>query len=168
MKTLIVVRHAKSSWDDPSLSDFKRPLNERGERDAPRMAKVLKEKELTIDAVLSSPAVRALTTCEEFVDILGIPRRNIQLVKELYHAGDEMILSVVKGINDNTDVAMLFGHNPGLTDFVNGLLEEEIENVPTTGIVGCKLKVDKWSDVRWGCGDMKFFEWPKKRKEKGK
>lgn len=163
MKTLIVVRHAKSSWDDPELSDFNRPLNDRGERDAPRMAKVLKERELAIDAVLSSPAVRALTTCQVFVEGLGLRKSDIQLVKELYHAGDEMILNVVKGISDGASVAMLFGHNPGLTDFVNNLLEEEIDNIPTTGIVGCTLKIEKWRDARWGCGEMEFFEWPKKK-----
>jgi len=163
MKTLMVIRHAKSSWDDPNLSDFNRPLNDRGERDAPRMARAMKEKNLIIDTVLSSPAVRALTTCNVFMDVLGIPKNNIQLIKDLYHAGDEMILNVIKSINDNSRVVILFGHNPGLTEFVNNILQEEIDNIPTTGIVGCKLKVDKWSEVRWGCGEMKFFDWPKKK-----
>ena len=74
MKTLIIVRHAKSSWDDPDISDFNRPLNERGKKDAPRMAKRLKEKDLAFNTVVSSPAVRALTTCEAFVDVLGSQR----------------------------------------------------------------------------------------------
>jgi phosphohistidine phosphatase len=168
MKTLIVVRHAKSSWDHAGLSDFNRPLNDRGQRDAPRMANVLKEKNLAIDAVLSSPAVRAVTTCHVFMDVLGIPKNNIQLMKELYHAGDETILRIVKDIHENPDVAMLFGHNPGLTDFVNDLLDEEIDNIPTTGIVACRLKVEKWSEVKWGSGEMMFFEWPKNVEEKRK
>lgn len=163
MKTLIVVRHAKSSWDDPQLPDFKRPLNERGERDAPRMAKRLKEKDLTIDVIVSSPAVRALTTCHTFADVLGFPKVQVQEMKDLYHAGDEIILNMVKQIGDHAKVAMLFGHNPGLTDFVNNLLEENIDNVPTTGIVCCKLKIDKWSDARWGCGEMIFFDFPKNK-----
>lgn len=167
MKTLIVVRHAKSSWDDPDLSDFDRPLNERGERDAPRMAKRLKEKEITIDAVVTSPAVRAITTCRVFTKVLGFPGEQIQANKELYHAGDEMILSVVKGLNDQHDVAMIFGHNPGLTEFVNNLLEEDIDNVPTTGVVCCRLKVARWKDVKWGCGEMEFFDFPKKREKGG-
>jgi phosphohistidine phosphatase len=162
MKTLIVVRHAKSSWDDPQLSDFNRPLNERGERDAPRMAKRLKEKELAVDAVVSSPAVRALTTCNVFMDVLGIPKDNVQSTKELYHAGDEIILNIVKGLNDNSKIVMLFGHNPGLTDFVNNLCEEDIDNVPTCGIVCCKIKIESWKDIRWSSGEVHFFDYPKK------
>jgi phosphohistidine phosphatase len=165
MKTLIVVRHAKSSWDDPELSDFKRPLNDRGEHDASRMARRLKEKDLSVDAVVSSPAVRALMTCHVFADVLKFPKDQVQEIRELYHAGDEIILDVVKKLGDHMKVAMLFGHNPGLTDFVNNLLDEEIDNVPTTGIVCCNLKIGKWSDARWGCGEMVFFDWPKKEKK---
>lgn len=165
MKTLIVVRHAKSSWDDPELSDFKRPLNDRGERDAPKMAKRLKEKNFAINTVVSSPAVRALATCHVFVDVLGFPKKQVQEIRGLYHAGDEMILGVVKGLTDNNqDVAMLFGHNPGLTQFVNNLVDEDIDNIPTTGIVCCKLKIERWRDAKWGCGEMEFFDWPKKGK----
>ncbi|MEI9920788.1 MAG: histidine phosphatase family protein [Bacteroidota bacterium] len=162
MKTLILVRHAKSSWDDASLSDFNRPLNERGERDAPRMAKRLKEKDLPVDTILTSPSVRTLTTCNVFVDVLGLPKAQVKTVKELYHAGDEMILKVIKGINDNCRVAMIFGHNPGLTDFVNNLCEEEIDNIPTCGVVRCELKVDRWNDVKWGSAEITFFDYPKK------
>lgn len=165
MKTLIVVRHAKSSWDEPGISDFNRPLSERGERDAPRMAKRLKEKDLAISTVLSSPAVRALETCKVFVKVLGLGEEQIQMEKGLYHAGDEMILNVVKGINDNSDIAMIFGHNPGLTEFVNNLTEADIENIPTTGIVCCNLEVEKWGDMTWGCGNRDFFDWPKRKQD---
>jgi phosphohistidine phosphatase len=162
MKTVIVVRHAKSSWDDPELSDFNRPLNERGERDAPRMARRLKEKDLSIDVVMYSPALRALTTCNVFMDMLGISNDKVVLVKELYHAGDETILNVIRGLNDNFRVAMLFGHNPGLTGFVNNLCEEEIDNVPTTGVVCCDLRIDSWRNIKWGSGEIEFFDYPKK------
>ncbi|HZY81675.1 MAG TPA: histidine phosphatase family protein [Cyclobacteriaceae bacterium] len=169
MKTLIVIRHAKSSWDDPDLSDFNRPLNERGERDAPRMAKRLKEKDLTINTVVSSPAVRAITTCKVFMKTLRFPEDQVQTFRDLYHAGDEMILNVVRKLKDHpveNEVALLFGHNPGLTEFVNNLVDEDIDNVPTTGVVCCKLKVGSWKEVKWGCGEMEFFDFPKK-KEKG-
>ncbi|MEJ0032971.1 MAG: hypothetical protein WDO15_22585 [Bacteroidota bacterium] len=96
------------------------------------------------------------------MSVLGIPKVNVQLIKELYHAGDEIILNIVRGLNDNCRVAMLFGHNPGLTDFVNNLCEEEIDNVPTAGVVCCKLRVEKWSEAKWGCGKIEFFDWPKK------
>jgi phosphohistidine phosphatase len=163
VKTLIIVRHAKSSWDDAGLSDFNRPLNNRGEHDAPRMAKELKKRHLVVGSVLSSPAVRALTTCHVFADVFGFPKDQVQQISELYHARDRVILNVVRSIADSSGVAMLFGHNPGLTDFVNNLLEEEIDNVPTCGIVGCKLKVERWKEASWRCGKMEFFEWPKKK-----
>jgi phosphohistidine phosphatase len=167
MKTLIVVRHAKSSWDDPELSDFNRPLNERGEKDAPRMAKRFKEKDITVNGMVSSPAVRALTTCRVFANVLGFPEKQIQTVKDIYHAGDEMILNVVRGLKDHpveNEVVMIFGHNPGLTEFVNNLVDEDIDNVPTTGVVCCRLKINLWKEAKWGCGEMVFFDFPKKRK----
>lgn len=167
MKTLIVVRHAKSSWDDPELSDFARPLNGRGEKDAPRMARRLKEKDFTINTVVSSPAVRALRTCHVFTEILGFPQEQIQTSKQLYHAGDEIILRVIRGLKDHPvkhEVMLLFGHNPGLTDFVNNLVDEDIDNIPTTGIVYCKLNIEKWSEAIWGCGEMEFLDFPKKGK----
>jgi phosphohistidine phosphatase len=98
-----------------------------------------------------------------FVKVLGFPQDKVRQVKDLYHAGDEMILSVVRSIDDNFRVAMIFGHNPGLTDFVNNLLEEEIDNVPTGGTVGCRLKIGRWKETKWGCGEIEFFEWPKKK-----
>jgi phosphohistidine phosphatase len=167
MKTLIVIRHAKSSWDNPALSDFNRPLNKRGERDAPVMAKRLKEKNITINTMISSPAVRAITTCRIFAEILGLATENIQASKELYHAGDEIILKVVKGLKDLTienEVVAVFGHIPGLTEFVNNLVEEDIDNIPTTGVVCCGLDVERWKDVRWGCGQMEIFDYPKRKK----
>jgi phosphohistidine phosphatase len=170
MKTLIVIRHAKSSWGDPDLPDYNRPLNERGERDAPRMAKRLKEKDYTINTVVSSPAKRAIATCNVFVKVLGFPEDQVQTSRDLYHAGDEMILNVVRKLKDHpvkNEVALLFGHNPGLTDFVNNLAEEEIDKVPTAGIVCCRLNVEKWADVKWGCGKMEFFDYPKRTEKEG-
>ena len=166
MKTLIAIRHAKSSWDNPELSDFNRPLNDRGEKDAPRMAKRFKEKEITMNAMVSSPAVRALTTCRVFANVLGFPEKNIQTVKDLYHAGDEIILNVVRELKDQpvqNEVVMIFGHNPGLTEFVNNLVDEDIDNIPTAGVVCCKLNIEKWKDAKWGCGEMEFFDYPKRK-----
>jgi phosphohistidine phosphatase len=167
MKTLIVVRHAKSSWDDPDLPDFNRPLNDRGIRDAPRMAKRLKERDITINSMISSGALRALTTCKVFAGILSFPESSIQVSKELYHAGDEMILNVLKNLKDqkvDNELVMIFGHNPGLTEFVNNLADEDIDNIPTTGVVCCELNIERWSEIKWGCGKVAFFDWPKKSK----
>src|SRR5688572_32706614 len=119
MKTLYVVRHAKSCWADPGQEDFERPLNDRGKRDAPRMGKRLKEKDVNPDIMLSSPAKRALSTCKRIADVLNYEKEKIKTEPDLYHANDDTILSIVQRLKDKHNIAMIFGHNPGLTDFVN-------------------------------------------------
>ena len=165
MKTLLIVRHAKSSWDNPSLSDFDRPLNDRGHNDAPRMGKRLKEKDLTPDIIISSPANRAFTTSKIIAESIGFPVSSIVTNRNLYHATEDEILDVVHSLNEKTDVVMLFGHNPGLTDFVNSITKSHIDNIPTCGIVACKFKVDRWKDIAWGKGKVLFFDYPKARKD---
>ena len=163
MKMLYVIRHAKSSWDSPLLNDFDRPLNERGERDAPRMGKRLKEKRLVADLFLSSPAKRAFTTAEKIADVLNYPLDKIKTDQDLFHAEDEEILEIVKKVNDKHDVVLIFGHNPGLTDFVNRLTDSIIDNIPTCGIVACKLTIDSWKQTDWGKGVVELFDFPKKK-----
>ena len=163
MKYLYLVRHAKSSWDDLSLQDAERPLSERGMRDAPRMAKRIKEQEVTIDQMMTSHAVRALATCRNFSDVLKYPKENIRINRSLYHASEDGMLEVVHDLDDTLDRVMVFAHNPGLTDFVNSLTGERITNVPTTGIVAVAFEVDSWKDITWGSGNMVFFDYPKSR-----
>ncbi len=166
MKKLYLVRHAKSSWDNPELRDYDRPLNERGKRDAPRMGKRLKEREITPDLMLSSPAKRALTTCMEIARILGYDKERIKTDKRIYHANEDDLIKVLKEQNDNFDIVMLFGHNPGLTDFANSLFNERIINIPTCGIVAGELQISSWKEIKWGCGPLEFFDFPKKNKRK--
>lgn len=163
MKTLYVIRHAKSSWADPTASDFERGLNNRGKKDAPKMGKRLKEKEIHPDAVISSPAKRALSTARRISEVLKFGKERIATDQRLYHADEDTILSVVHEINDKQHIAMVFGHNPGLTGFVNAISAEElsIDNVPTCGIVAFSLPVDSWRDVTWRCGNLLFFTYPK-------
>jgi phosphohistidine phosphatase len=165
MKTLYVVRHAKSSWQDVNISDFDRPLNDRGKRDAPRMAKRLKEKEIHPDLMLSSPAKRALSTCKVIAETLGYAQEKIKTDRSLYHASEDSILDVVRNVKAKHDVLMIFGHNPGLTDFVNQLSGEDtiIDNIPTCGIVCFTFKVDSWNEVDFGKGDFVFFDFPKSK-----
>ena len=167
MKTLYVVRHAKSSWDDPDVGDFERPLNARGKRDAPRMGKRLKEKEITPDCVMSSPARRALSTAKRICKILGFEKENIKTDRKLYHASEETLLSVVHGIKNKYNTVFIFGHNPGITDFANLLIPEEnaiiINNVPTCGIAAFSFDVDDWADVQWRKGKLLFFDYPKSK-----
>lgn len=167
MKTLYVIRHAKSSWDAPDMDDFERPLNARGKRDAPRMGKRLKEKEIHPDLVLSSPAKRALATAKRIAKVIGYPSESIKTDRLLYHGDEETILAVVQGLKDKYKNVMLFSHNPGLTDFVNTLMngELDIDNVPTCGIVAFQFAVEDWKDVTWGKGNMLFFDYPKSRED---
>jgi len=166
MKTLIIVRHAKSSWDNLDLKDSERPLNDRGEKDAPRMAKRLKEREITPDLLLSSPAVRAIETCRHIAKVLEYPFEKIKTDPRLYHADENTLLQIVKEMKDQDDCVMLFGHNPGLTLFINLLLNEDIDNLPTCGIVSGLLKISSWSKVKYGSGQLDFYDYPKRNLRK--
>jgi phosphohistidine phosphatase len=166
MKTLCLVRHAKSSWDEPDLTDIERPLNERGKKDIPRMGKKLKEKRVFPDIMLSSPARRAHETCRGIAKVLDFPPEKIILDKRLYHADKDQILKIiqeVKDLNDDEEVVMIFGHNPGLTDFANSLLGQAINNVPTCGVIRAAINVKSWKDVKYGSGEMKDFDFPKRK-----
>lgn len=167
MKTLYIVRHAKSSWDNPELSDFERPLNERGKRDAPRMAKRLKEKDLHPDIVISSPAKRALSTARRICKVLGFSKDNIRTDRRLYHADDEMMLSVIREVPSKANKLVIFAHNPGLTDFVNSINDEDldIDNVPTCGVVAFSFNTENWSSIQWNSGKLLFFDYPKKKED---
>jgi len=166
MKTLYVIRHAKSSWDDPELTDFERPLNERGKKDAPRMGKRLKEKDIHPQLLLSSPAKRAFSTSKRIADAIGYSRENIKTEKELYHADAETILSILRKLGDNISTLMIFGHNPGLTDFVNQLGKNtSIENIPTCGVVAFSLRIEHWRDLGFNSGELIFFDYPKSTKD---
>ena len=167
MKTLYVVRHAKSSWDDPNAADFDRPLNDRGKHDAPRMGKRLKEKNVHPDLMFSSPAKRALSTCKRIAKELDYPKSKIKEEQKLYHASDDEILSSLQGLNDKHNVVIIFGHNPGLTEFVNSLMSEEknINNIPTAGVVAFELNILSWRQLTWGIGTMIFFDFPKSKED---
>jgi len=169
MKTLYLIRHAKSSWDNPDQADIERPLNKRGEKDAPNMAKRLKEKRVTPDMMISSPAVRAYDTCKKFAKVLDFEKGKIKLDKRLYHANEDQLLSVIQEIKDHDrddeEVILLFGHNPGLTEFANLLLNETIDNIPTCGVVKASLNIRHWKDIKFGCGQLDFFDFPKSKNE---
>lgn len=163
MKTLYVIRHAKSSWDDPDLSDFDRPLNKRGKKDAPTMGKRLKHRNVVPDLLLSSPAERALTTCHAIAEEIGYAKSKIKTDKKLYHAEDAEILRIVQALDDKYSCVWIFGHNPGLTDFVNLLANAGIDNIPTTGVVACAINIPAWDEAGKGKGSVLFFDYPKKK-----
>ena len=162
MKQLYLVRHAKSSWDDPSLSDFDRPLNKRGKRDAPFMGSLLKKMGIKPDLIITSPAVRALMTAKHFVKALGIQKKLIHQEEILYAAETEDILKVIRECDDKFDRLMLFGHNPGLTECANYLCHHPIDNIVTAGVYGLKFDFDTWQKIDRDKGIFQFYEYPKK------
>ena len=165
MKYLFLVRHAKSSWDNPLLDDFSRPLNERGKRDAPRMAKRLKEKDVLITHMLSSTAKRTMATAKRFAEILNFPENQIQKRAELYHATSDKMLDVLQQVPNLYPTVMLVGHNPGLTELANRLSDWRMENIPTTGIVAFKFKIDDWKQLDWKKGELLFYDYPKSKND---
>lgn len=165
MKTLYLIRHAKSSWDYPLLTDVERPLNGRGKRDAPRMGKRLKEKHVIPDLMITSHAKRTRDTSMLIAETIGYPTDRIKTEPNLYHASEEEILGIIKSQKDNCHIVMLFGHNPGLTDLVNQLPGRYIENVPTCGIVAIQFDVDTWQEVDLKKGSLLFFDYPKSKED---
>lgn len=147
MKRLYLVRHAKSSWTDGTLSDHDRPLNKRGIRDAPIMAEKLADLGVLPQAFISSTANRAKSTAEVFYDVLGKDCKQMQLERGLYHASTEGIWAHIFMISNDIQSAIMFGHNPGMTEFANLFGENFIDNVPTCGIMELVTSAEKWEDM---------------------
>jgi phosphohistidine phosphatase len=146
VKTLLVLRHAKSSWDDPHLDDHDRPLNARGERDAPRMGRLARKKRLSVELIISSDALRARLTAEAVADAIGYGGQ-ILLDPRLYHASAADILAVLRSaVDDNVTTVMIVGHNPGLEDLVARLTGDP-EALPTAALAQTALPIERWPDL---------------------
>ncbi len=164
MKKVYFVRHAKSSWADPSQRDHDRPLNSRGKRDAPDMAARLAKSGLQVDGLITSSAKRTRQTAKVFTEAFGLGKQAVIKEKSLYHAGPNTIERVIRELPDDWDTVLLVAHNPGLTETANAMRHDDyIGNVPTCGIVGCRLDVKKWS--KWTLSDAERTEYyyPKQR-----
>jgi len=163
VKQLILVRHAKSDWGDPALGDHERPLNKRGQRNAPEMGERLAQRGLVPEGIFTSTAVRAQTTAIAFAEALDFPVDAIVEATELYHAGAETWLSFIAGLNEGLSRVMCFGHNPGLTELVHFDFGYKVENVPTCGVVVLGFDVEHWAEVQ-GTRPVAFdFDYPKKQ-----
>ncbi|MBC7890441.1 MAG: histidine phosphatase family protein [Ferruginibacter sp.] len=160
-KILLVVRHAKSSWDIGTLNDFERPLNDRGKKDAPMMAKRIIDKKLGVDAFVSSPAKRAKKTAELFCEAYNKPADSIGYVSMLYQATAEDFYEVVEHLDDSFNTVAVFSHNPGITEFVNTLTDIKIDNMPTCSIYALQVRLKKWADFKKAAKDFLFFDYPK-------
>lgn len=145
MKTLLILRHAKSSWDDPALADHDRPLNKRGKRDAPRMGQLLRDQGLTPDLVISSSAKRAAKTAQAVAEASGY-EGEILLRDELYAAEPEAYIGVLKRLGEAHESVLVVGHNPGLEELVD-LLTGESLHLPTAALAQVSLPVEEWTDL---------------------
>ncbi len=164
MKYLYLVRHAKSSWDFPELTDFDRPLNKRGKSNAPEMGLRLAARNLELDAIITSPANRAKSTAKLIAEELDFSQEKILKKEDVYHATGSVLADFIRSITDDLRSVMLIGHNPGFTDLANFLKEPDyyIGNVPTCGVVAIEFAVNQWADVSKHSGRMLFFDYPKK------
>lgn len=162
MKTVFLIRHAKSSWSDMSLRDIDRPLNKRGKRDAPFMAKLLIGKGVKPDAIISSPANRAYTTATHFAAAAGIKEKDIIRNADIYEAAVITIQEIIRDLNDEWDTVFLFGHNPTFTYVANEYEGGDyIANVPTCGITEIAAEVKKWEKFSEKTARRKNFYYPK-------
>ena len=160
-KELLLVRHAKSSWDDPYLDDHDRPLNDRGLRNAPEMGKRLQGSGIRPDAWMSSTALRAITTAEILAEQVGFPPDQIQRSKDLYHASATELQGFIAGLDDAIGSAILFGHNPGMTSLVANLYGLTIYNIPTCGVVHIQFKEADWKAASSALPARATFDFPK-------
>lgn len=162
MKTLTIVRHAKSSWRDSGLPDKKRPLNSRGKRDAPEMGRRIQEHGIRPSLIVSSPATRAWTTAKVIAQAINYPREFLQKEDRLYLASLDEILDIVVAQDNGFNNLMVVGHNPGLTDFANFLVPGLTNNLPTAGVVSVKIDQDDWSLYERPATELLVHDWPKK------
>ncbi len=146
MKTLFLVRHAKSSRDEPSLPDRQRPLDDRGRRDAPRMGKRLACHKVKPDLIVSSPALRALTTAQLIASEIGYEQNDIVIDDRLYASSADDLLVVVRAFDKKFECVMLCGHNPEFTDLARRL-SSEIVDMPTCAVAEFRYDTKAWADV---------------------
>lgn len=161
MKRLFVIRHAKSSWKDLSLADHERPLNKRGKRNIPDMARHLAAQYDGVDTFISSHAVRAHETAKGIAAAFHYATKDIKIAPDLYHAGTIQILTVVKSIPDEHDSAAIFGHNPGFTEFINDMTDSDIFNIPTCGVAVIHLPIDTWKKAAFMTNELALYTYPK-------
>lgn len=159
-KIIYLFRHAKSSWDDPALADFDRPLNKRGEKAAPLMGKVMRARDVCPSIIYCSPSKRTRQTAKLAMKKAGFDEAEIVFENGLYHATTDGLTDVIKKIDDLLGEAMLIGHNPGLSELVYLLTGVE-ESFPTAALACIRLNIAHWKDVRSGCGKIEWIVRPR-------
>lgn len=161
MRTLYLIRHAKSSWDNPGLRDFNRPLNDRGQRDAPLMATLIAKMDIKPDLLVSSPARRAITTAQFFADALSIADDEVVRNQDIYEAYPQEILRLISELPELAEIVFLFGHNPTFTEVANRFTDDFIENIPTCGVVRIESPAESWRSFYEGNARVTAKYFPK-------
>jgi len=164
-KQLLLVRHGKSDKENFNLKDFDRPLNHKGNKNSVAMAEKLLKKGVTAPLIVSSPALRALSTAKHFADVWNIPVEKIHTNLSIYEANTTALLQVVNGFSNNYQTIAVFGHNPGFTDFANYLSDADIYNIPTSGVVRIEFDLDDWAEISKHTGRLLLFDFPNNTEE---
>ncbi|HJO95648.1 MAG TPA: histidine phosphatase family protein [Victivallales bacterium] len=164
MLKLYLFRHAKSSWDNPGISDFDRPLSKRGLGDAPRIGKIYGKLYKMPDLVITSSARRALETAELISDRIGYSIDRIVQDGRIYAASVYDLVKVIRKLDNDNKTVLLFGHNPGVTSLANYLTGVHIDNMPTCSFVSINFRFDKWKKVTEEAGEFVLFDYPKNHK----
>ena len=159
MKTLLLLRHAKSSWKDTKVKDFDRPLNQRGLKAAPAIGRLMRKRKLEPKLVLSSPAERARRTTQLVIDAAGM-KTELRYDERIYEATGARLFEIVTQIEDDADMALLVGHNPGLEELLEKLTGEA-RRLPTAALVCVELDIEKWNKLRVDGGRLEWLAKPK-------
>ncbi|MCB0278011.1 MAG: histidine phosphatase family protein [Calditrichaeota bacterium] len=165
MKTVYLVRHAKSSWDYPELTDFERPLNKRGRKNAPEMGERLKSRKVKFDLAYSSPAIRAAQTARIITKYVHYGRKQITYLEKLYHCEPQDMIEVIEATDEQNETIAIFGHNPSLNGFVYNFFNDFHENIPTCGVFAIESDAEKWADFSRSKMKCVFFDYPKNKQD---
>ena len=161
MKTVYIVRHAKSSWEFPLLPDEERPLLEKGKRRTMKIVEFLRREKIKVDHLICSHAVRAMETAKILADGLDYPKDEIRIDPMVYSTDGEGLFNEFYDLPDKASSVMIIGHNPAVTDFVNNFLDPRIDNLPTSGIISVSFRTDRWEDVSNSEFIVNFIIFPK-------
>ncbi|MFY0690237.1 MAG: histidine phosphatase family protein [Cyclobacteriaceae bacterium] len=161
MKTIYLIRHAKSSWKFDGLNDFDRPLNKRGRRDVKIMGKHLRQHAPAPAVIVTSPASRTFYTALHLGDYWSLNEDHILLNHELFHAGQSKILGIIGDLASKHDTVGICCHNPGITNLANHLSTSQVDNIPTCGVVGISFKTTSWKNIEASKSEAIFSFFPK-------
>ncbi|NNK93816.1 MAG: histidine phosphatase family protein [Desulfobacterales bacterium] len=161
MKQLLLIRHAKSSWANPDLADFDRPLNKRGKRDAPYMGKLLAAQGISPELIITSPAKRAKRTAKTIAAKIGYDEGSIIYREDIYMSGLSGLLKAIASTDNSINSLALVGHNYAITELAEWLTGKVIGNIPTCGIVSIEFRVPSWKKIIEHSGRLIFFDYPK-------